>query len=210
MHYMRKETAERPHFVGYKNIPEGFFTKNVLNTEYGLKPINDKEPDATAKVYMYSKWQEIKLYHIDNCIEIKRRKVIEHELTPHNIAQALYLVNKSAKVSRDTKQLNYEEKRHNIVQAAKTRQLKLYDLKQSVIDKLIKTNIIDIVGYHVMPDGKYTLLQLEGFKFHTPAKNIAGLIELGTIDEEISAEKTKGLTINFFEAVSILERFLND
>lgn len=207
---MNNSTVEVPHFEGFKNIEEGYYTKNVLNKEYGVKPINEKLPDATARVYMRDSWRYISLYHLDNCIEIKRRKVIEHELTMNNIAQSLYLINKSAKISRDTKRLNYENRNHSVVKSAKTRQNKLYDLKETVLNKLMQNNDIEVVGYHLIKEDKYLLLKLEGFTYHKPTYSVEGLKELGTINEDISAEKTRDTTLNFHEAVSVLERYVQD
>lgn len=196
-----------PHYQGYKNIPEGYYTKNVLNKEYGVKPYNENDIDATARVFLNSSWKYINLYHLDNCVEIKRRKVIEHELTLFNIAESLYIINKSAKMSRDTKRLNYEKGTHSVVQAAKTRQIKLYELKTEVLNKLIKSKKVDIEGFHTINDKNYLLVSFEGFTFHMPNENVNGLKNLGVIDELITAEKTRSTVLNFYEAMSVLQRF---
>lgn len=203
---------ELPHFKGWKNVEEGYFTKTKLKTEMGLKPIDESKYDATATLYINSKWGEYVLYHVDNCVEIKKRKVIEHKITPKTIAEALYIINKSAKVSRDTKSQNYEIRKYQVVNAAKTRQIRLYDLKEATIQKLLTQGIIEVVGFHMINNKPYKLLQLEGFTFHTPIGHIEkdNLEFLGSLEGANSSEKTKQVTLNFFEAENLLNRFVNE
>ncbi|WP_285395261.1 YkyB family protein [Lysinibacillus sp. fls2-241-R2A-57] len=203
---------EVPHFHSWKNIEEGYYTKTKLKNELGLKPFDESQYDATAKLYVNSKWGNYVLYHIDNCVEIKKRKVTEHPITLQNIAESLYLINKSAKVSRDTKKDNYHLKNHSFVQAAKTRQSKLYDLKVSVIKKLLSESEIEIKGYHTMFGGFLMLLEINDFTFHLPVfKNeIANLTHLGVLENEISSERTRKVSLNFFEAENLLNRYIDN
>lgn len=201
----------KPHFEGWKNVEDGYFTKTRLKTEMGLKPIDESNHDATARLYINSKWGDYVLYHVDNCVEIKKRKVIEHEITPKKIAEALYIINKSAKVSRDTKSQSYEDRKFQVVNAAKTRQIRLYDLKEATIQKLLIQGSIDVLGFHMINNKPFELLQLEGFTFHTPINHVEkkGLAFLGELEGQISAEKTKQVSLNFFEAENLLNRFLS-
>lgn len=210
---IKMETREQkiPHFIGWKNVPGGYHTKTSLRRDMRLKPIDENKPDATLKAMGGGKWKDFVLYHIDNTVEIKQRKVKLLDPTDKNIAESLYLINKSAKLSRDTKQSNYYDRKFQVVGAAKTRQNKLYYLKDAVIEKLIDENRIDIIGYHEQQsyDGDINylmMLKMEGFTFHIPiSKNETnGLKLLGDIGI-IPAEKTRDVSINFYEAKKLLE-----
>lgn len=203
----------KPHFVGWDGIEEGYYTKTKLNTEFGLKPANEKENDATLEAYTPVGWRNFKLFHIDNTIEIKRRKVKELEINNSNIAEALYTINKSAKISRDTKNGNYTEGNHSVVQRSKTRQMKLYKLKDSVINKLLNKGKAKVLGFHKQKsqwnEGYHylILIEFEGFTFHLPTAEVDKLKELGEI-EIIPAKKTRNVTIKFYESVNLLERYV--
>lgn len=201
-----------PHFQGWSKVANGYHTKTRLRNEFGLKPLNEEEYDATAKLYVNGRWGDYLLYHVDNCIEVKKRQVAELPITDAAIAEALYLINKSAKVSRDTKQENYYVGNHFIVKAAKTRQTKLYELKNEVLKKLIAKGKITVKGYHEMSGNIFLLLELEGFSFHMPIQEkqkTKGLEHLGKLDGKISAEKTISVSMNFFEAENLLRRYIN-
>lgn len=75
----------------------------------------------------------------------KKFKIRELEITDENISNALYLINKSAKVSRDTKN---KQPRTSVGKASRTRMISLYELKDAVISKLIKDGRIEIIGVH--------------------------------------------------------------
>jgi hypothetical protein len=88
----------------------------------------------------------IDVWNCKGCISCKKKpKLREFETSDENISDALYLINKSAKVSRDTKN---EKTRTNIGKASRTRMNNLYDLKDAVISKLIKESRIEIIGIH--------------------------------------------------------------
>src|SRR5699024_3647671 len=104
---------------------------------------------------------------------IKQRNVKLLEMSDRNIAESLYLINKSAKKSRNTKQENYYRRNFQVVGASKTRQNKLYDLKEQVINKLLKHERINVKGYHTQDSynggtNYLILLKLEGYTFHMP------------------------------------------
>lgn len=198
-----------PHYQGWSRVPEGYYTKTKLRNELGLKPFNEAVHDATLRAYVNGSWKEFILYHVDNCIEIKKRKVVEHPITELSIAESLYLINKSAKVSRDTKQENYHAKKHSVVQAAKTRQNKYYDLKETVLQKLQTENRVTVKGYHTMSGGEFLLLELQGFTFHMPVLDIPeGIENLGELVQQISSEKSISVSVNFFEAENLLNRYI--
>jgi hypothetical protein len=211
-----EKTNQLPHFRGWNNIPEGYYTKTSLRRDMRLKPLNEDNPDATLRAMGGGRWKDFVLYHIDNTVEIKPRKVKLLEATDENLAEALYIINKSAKTSRDTKQSNYYDRNFQIVGAAKTRQNKLYDLKDEAISKLLEENRINIVGYHKQKafDGDINylmMLELKGFTFHIPIseQEIKDLKLLGDIGV-ISAEKTREVNVNFYEAEKLLKHYTNN
>lgn len=200
-----------PHFQGWSNVPEGYYTKNRLRNEFSLKPYDEIQFDATARLYVNDCWKDFVLYHVDNCIVINKRKVSELPITNQNIAEALYVINKSAKVHRDTKQANYEARRHSVVQASKTKQRKLYDLKELVVLKLLEDKKAKAVGIHRMSGVRFVLIKMNDFTFHLPITNLKGFEELpflGEINEQITAEKVIKVSINFYESKNLLERYL--
>nr|WP_194950002.1 YkyB family protein [Anoxybacillus flavithermus] len=177
-----------------------------------LKPVNVDKPDAYVKTQIGTKWVIYNLYHINNCIKVKSRvtQIRTFELTDENIAEALYIINKSAKKSRDTKQKKYYEGKYSVVNRSKTRQMKLYALKDEVISKLRSENKMEVLGYHVQGYENYLLLlKLADYTFHTPVNKLdtKGLEFLGEIDL-IPAEKTKKTTLKFSEAVKLLETYI--
>lgn len=204
----------KPHFVGWKNVEEGYYTKTTLRNVFGLKPIDESQYDATLRAYMNGKWKDFYLYHIDNCVEINKQKVKKLPITLKNISEALYLINKSAKKSRDTKIENYYYRRHKVVSAAKTRQNKLYNLKDQVIKKLLNEQFAVVLGYHIqtkyVPKIHLKLIKIGEFSFHQLAtlEEVKELEFLGDIDT-ISSDKTIDVSINFFESINLLNRYVN-
>ena len=182
-----REKKNLPHFIGWANIEEGYYTKTALRRDFGVKPLEVDVYDATARLIVNGRWNDYVLYHIDNCIEIKKRQVKEHPITVKAIAEALYLINKSAKVSRDTKQTYYYMGKHQIVQSAKTRQAKLYALKDRVITKLLAEQKIDVKGYHTIVNRQFLLLHLERFIFHIPLNNDISLEQCQQLTTEVTS-----------------------
>ncbi|MGJ7044629.1 hypothetical protein [Thermoanaerobacterium thermosulfurigenes] len=86
--------------------------------------------------------------YIKNFIKTKKQKIRELEITPQNIAESLYIINKSAKKSRDSKQKNYDMGNYGITARCKDREQYLYTLKDKVIKKILDLNWGIIKGYH--------------------------------------------------------------
>lgn len=203
-------------YVRFANVPENFKTKTQLK-EIRLKPIDEENPDAIVKYQFDSKWKRSNLYDISKTKEIKKRVVKEILITSENIAQSLYIVNKSAKKSRDTKNLNYDLRNHDVVQRSKTRQQKLYSLKDLALQKAIDDRFVSYIGIHkqIIEHDEYfstnylKLYKFNDFTFHIPISehevNESEIIgDIGVISSE---QKIKN-TINFNEAVNILERYV--
>lgn len=213
MNEVKECQTTKPHFVGWNKIGEGYYLRSQLDRDFGLKPFNIDDYDATLRAYQGGRWRDFYLYHIDNCVEIKRRKVKEYEFTVQNIAEALYNINKSAKVSRDTKVLNYDIRKYKVVGTAKTRERRLYDLKNKALDIAVELGIVSVLGYHVQEFNDYTsylkLIKIGDYTFHMPiySDDIKGLEKLGEIGT-ISSEKTKETNLNFYESENLLKRFI--
>ncbi len=145
----------------------------------------------------------------------KRKARSVSEITDENIAMSLYLINKSAKKSRDTKKNSYYRQDFTICKSAKTREHNLYTLKNDAMNKLISEGKMQYCGIDIQtsPEGEAVFLKsymLSGYTFHSIAA-------LGSFDESeltgkvipgiISSEKTRNVTINFNQAKEILIRY---
>lgn len=148
--------------------------------------------------------------------KIKPKKIKEDTpilCTPLNLAQALYNINKSARKSRDTKVNSFENCSYTVCKAAKTRSLNLYHLKDVALQKMIDDGLVKYLGIHcqIIDDVKRNYLkvyEVEGYSFHVPYDGEVMDDEItGTIEGKISAEKTKKTTINFMQAVKLLESY---
>ncbi len=205
----------KPHFIGWHQVENGYYTKTRLRNEFGLKPVDLQQYDATLKAKTPQGWKDFVLYHINNTVEIKRQKIADIEPTLTNIAEALYVINKSAKISRDTKVNNYSLNKHQVVAGAKTRQIQLYELKNAVIEKLLQEKKIFIIGYHKQQSNwkngeiYLMLVKIEEFTFHLPVtkKDIQSYNYPGTIDK-ISAVKTRKTHLKFHESKRMLEKYI--
>ena len=157
----------------------------------------------------------VNIYSMKDVIfsEIPQIKQLEiPEINDRNLEEAIYLINKSAKVSRDTKQKSYWWGLHRPVKASKTRSKNLYDLKDEALTKMLAENRIKYVGIHKQTvDEKTTYLQFyrgNYFSFHSPAFSYSESEIIGEIDELISSEKTQKTSLTFPQAVKLLEKYI--
>ena len=117
------------------------------------------------------------MYSIPSIIRVNEEgieeKAYDIEPTDENLASALYLINKSAKISRDTKWKAYDDGKHGVCHAAKTRSENLYDLKDRAMKKLISEGRMTYVGIndqtmegvHIAYLDQYVMGE---FSFHIP------------------------------------------
>lgn len=196
-------------YAGWAKVPQGLSTKTRLKNEYGLRPSKECDPVAIVKGNTPRGWKEFNLYQIADCIVIKKRNIDINNLTMDDktLSDALYIINKSAKKSRDTKQENYDLGRHGIVSASKTRQSKLYELKDKVIRRLKQQGRLTFLGYHTQFEQVLWSYQIGNHTFHMPCFKYTGLKFLGDITEQIQAAQTKQTDINYFQSVKILEEY---
>ena len=180
-------------------------TQNGEITKIGEFYDGNSRPRIPFYIYSIPDVLSVKISDKDK----KNSPSIHFEETNENLAEALYIINKSAKVSRDTKSEMYERGNHRICHAAKTRSNNLYDLKDMVIHKLITENRINLIGYHRSGLGYLALYELSGFTFHIPCNNRDTDAEfLGDFDEIVSAEKTRKTSINYYQAISLLKNYV--
>ncbi|MCQ2753845.1 MAG: hypothetical protein MJ231_02230 [bacterium] len=72
-------------------------------------------------------------------------KIGQIPLTVENISEALYVINKSAKKSRDSKNQSMSR---NVTKSCRTRMNNLYNLKEEVIELLKSMDLVEILGVH--------------------------------------------------------------
>lgn len=185
--------------------------------ELKLKPKKDAISEM-HKVYTGGKWKTFEFYKIEDTEPIKTKSqmiIRELDITPENLCNSLYIINKSAKKSRDTKQSNYYKRNFGIVSRAKGRQNDLYNLKNIVINKMIENNLLTLKGYHVqnLEEENYLLLYSYGdkYSFHvlTEKDEVKGVNYLGDINSKISSEIKIKTNIKFNEAVKLLDAYIN-
>lgn len=218
---------------GVGGIPA--FTKTQLKEYFGMNETLIKKleaPDITIRTWEWGTFEGYKaeyIYSVLNedwmqqeleTIRQRREKRLASRnarnvpVTDTNIAEALYIINKSAKKSRDTKQRAYHQCAHQICHASKTRANKLYNLKDDVLSKLIREGKANYAGVHVQKnDYSVTFLKMYsfgGYTFHIPCnqhdfdrKEIIGVIE-----GPISAEVIKNTKITFNQAMQVLADYM--
>lgn len=200
-----------------KELNPKIYCKSHLK-EMKLKPKKDVTP-RQHNVYTGGTWKEFDFYTLNDCEPIKIRKapvIRDLDININNICQSLYIINKSAKKSRDSKQKNYYERHHGMVSKCKNRQEELYNLKNDVMDKLIDKNTLKLKGYHTQISmdcntiyllyyeyKNYGFHVIENDKAHLPT-DIQNLGEIGII----SADVNRKTNIKFNEAVKLLEKYL--
>lgn len=164
-------------------------------------------------VYLYKISDIIRIFDAGEFEKYKRRKKEDNyiEESNRNIAEALYIINKSAKKSRDTKQKSYYTKAFSSCHAAKTRAQNLYYIKDEAIKKLIEEEKINYMGMHRQVDNDdmyFKLYEMEGFTFHIPTNEyVESELLDGVLPEKIDAEPKKKTKLNYTQAVKLLEHY---
>lgn len=197
---------------------EDCYTKSHLR-ELGLRPRKNAILEY-RKVYTAGRWVSFEFYTIKDTEPIRKRnktQVIELEINPENLCKSLYLINKSAKKSRDTKVDNYKINNHGVVRRAKTRQNNLYELKNKSMQYMINEGILRPRGYHMQTISGYTdkqyllMYSYSEYKFHEVYQGTEepqDIKYLGKIDHSISAEVHFDFDIKFSDAVALLKKYI--
>lgn len=209
----------------------GFLMKDIAETlnisEYMVKKLIEKDQIKKIGDYSFLKGKyriKCNVYSIKDVIKlgesgtikpkrVRKINVKAIETTPENLAMALYVINKSAKKSRDTKQSAYWERNHRVCHASKTRSKNLYYLKNATMEKMIDDGYMAFFGIHQQKiDGNTTYLDLYRcgeFTFHNihcGAINKEMLLD-SVINNVISAEVTKKAPITYPQAIALLEEY---
>ncbi|MCD3319508.1 hypothetical protein G8V07_11500 [Clostridium botulinum D/C] len=182
----------------------------------GLKP-KKESVSQIHKVRVNCKWRDFEFYKLEDAIEIKKKiktVVRDLEITPENLCKSLYVINKSAKKSRDTKQCNYYKRNYGIVDRCKTRQNELYTFKNDTIDKMIDDKILILKGYHIQRIREPIHLLYYVYKnygFHVlEKKELIDVDEIKYLGEIgiISSESTRKTDIKYTEAIALLKKYI--
>lgn len=191
------------------------FTKAYLKEKYNRKPLKDAK-SYECKVYTGGRWKAFDFYKMEDTVEIKSRikkEIIELEINDENIFKALYVINKSAKKSRDSKTKNYFLENYGIVSRCKSRQLELYELKDMVIKKAISDKKLSFEGFHIQKineENNYLKLYKGGnFQFHILTNVKPNGDFLGEINGAISSEAKVNTKITYTQSIDLLYRYLN-
>jgi hypothetical protein len=206
-------------WVDYRERCEelNLYTKSHLK-ELGLK-VNNDVLSETHKVYTGGHWKSFEFYKIEDAETIKTRKqqiLRDLEVNTENLCKSLYVINKSAKKSRDTKEKNYFMRNHGIVHSAKTRQNNLYFFKNKALEKMIEDELLVLDGYHIqeLDDNKTYLLlyRYNTYCFHMiyedNINNLNDIKFLGEINYKISAESKIENDVKFNEALILLNNYI--
>lgn len=199
--------------------------ETVLNVSKSTvnKLVKEKKIHLLAKISLDRK-KEVHIYSIPDVIKVYEQETlpvkksvysdIPLEPTDENIAQALYVINKSAKVSRDTKQKEYNNRNHSLCKGAKTRMQNHYDLKEAVMKKLIDENRMKYIGIckqkNKHSEHYLAMYRMCGFVFHLPADKSMYTEEnniLSDINGLISSEKTIKVNVKYHDAIRLLEEY---
>jgi len=120
-------------------------------SKMGLKPKDENTYQIHSVYKGHGKgWGDFKFFTLENAVEKRKVQRVEktYEPTSENLCQALYVINKSAKKSRDTAQNLYYDGRHGNTKTAKKRKNKIYALKDKVLKKMMDEGVVELVGYN--------------------------------------------------------------
>ncbi|GEM05247.1 hypothetical protein HMI01_22350 [Halolactibacillus miurensis] len=196
----------------YKQIPDHLATKTTLLKVHHRKITEKTKVRGTVSLCTPHGRKTFKLYAIEDAIPIKRRHVeTKHfPLTDKTLSEALYIINKSAKKSRDAKNLAYLLGDHQTTQSQKSRQQNLYKLKDRALKILADQRKLTYLGYHEMDDDYLYLYRFGEYTFHIPKQAEGSPPLLNDLSEPISSEQTRKTTLKFREAQALIQKFLKE
>ena len=196
----------------YKQIPDHLATKTTLLKVHHRKITEKTKVRGTVSLYTPHGRKTFNLYAIEDATPIKKRHVeVKHvPLTDETLSEALYIINKSAKKSRDAKNLVYLLGDHQTTQSQKSRQKNLYKLKDKTLEILAAQGKLIYLGYHEMDEDYLYLYRFGEYTFHIPKQTEGSLPLLNDLSEPISSEQTRKTTLKFREAQALIQRFLKE
>lgn len=181
--------------------------------ELGFKIKKGEKPFVYVDVYVNGFWKRnVPAYKIEQTSKIRKRKtdIKLLDINNENLCISLYVINRSAKKSRDTKQKSYDSKIFKTTNYSKTRETLLYQLKKEVIYKMVSEGRLQVIGYHKQFDNYLILYKYKEYSFHIPTNFVPkDITYLGEIESLISSE-SKIKTIKFSEAKLLLKTYLNE
>ncbi|MDG6884236.1 YkyB family protein [Clostridium perfringens] len=180
--------------------------------ELGFKIKEGEKPFVYVDVYVNGFWKRnVPAYKIEQTSKISKRRTDIRllDINNENLCISLYVINKSAKKSRDTKQKSYDSKIFKTTNYSKTRETLLYQLKKEVIYKMVSEGRLQVIGYHKQFENYLILYKYKEYSFHIPINFVPkDITYLGEIDSLISSESNIK-TIKFSEAKLLLKTYLN-
>ncbi|MGU9052079.1 YkyB family protein [Clostridium perfringens] len=180
--------------------------------ELGFKIKEGEKPFVYVDVYVNGFWKRnVPAYKIEQTSKISKRRTDIRllDINNENLCISLYVINKSAKKSRDTKQKSYDSKIFKTTNYSKTRETLLYQLKKEVIYKMVSEGRLQVIGYHKQFENYLILYKYKEYSFHIPTNFVPkDITYLGEIDSLISSESNIK-TIKFSEAKLLLKTYLN-
>lgn len=138
------------------------------------------------------------------------------EINDETIFKSMYVLNKSAKKSRDTQKKANKENNLPLMRRAKNRKDFIYKIKHLAMDKLVEEGKIEFIGIHKQDVNKTSFYlayykSKQGFSYHRPAtkKEIKQYKEnsISTMTVVPATVKRKQ-DIGYNEAVQILLTFI--
>ena len=180
--------------------------------ELGFKIKEGEKPFVYVDVYVNGFWKRnVPAYKIEQTSKISKRRTDIRllDINNENLCISLYVINKSAKKSRDTKQKSYDSKIFKTTNYSKTRETLLYQLKKEVIYKMVSEGRLQVIGYHKQFENYLILYKYKEYSFHIPTNFVPkDITYLGEIESLISSESNIK-TIQFSEAKLLLKSYLN-
>ncbi|MBI5984862.1 hypothetical protein H8J68_02275 [Clostridium perfringens] len=180
--------------------------------ELGFKIKEGEKPFVYVDVYVNAFWKRnVPAYKIEQTSKISKRRTDIRllDINNENLCISLYVINKSAKKSRDTKQKSYDSKIFKTTNYSKTRETLLYQLKKEVIYKMVSEGRLQVIGYHKQFENYLILYKYKEYSFHVPTNFVPkDITYLGEIESLISSESNIK-TIKFSEAKLLLKTYLN-
>lgn len=181
----------------FKQIPHHLATKTTLLKVRHRKITEKTKVRGTVSLCTPHGRKNFKLYAIEDAVPIKKRHVeTKHfPLTDKTLSEALYIINKFAKKSRDAKNLAYFLGDHQTTQSRKSRQRNLYKLKDWALKILADQRKLIYLGYHEMDDDYLYLYRFGEYNFHVPKQAEGSPSLLNHLTELISSEQTRKTTL---------------
>lgn len=180
--------------------------------ELGFKIKEGEKPFVYVDVYVNGFWKRnVPAYKIEQTSKISKRRTDIRllDINNENLCISLYVINKSAKKSRDTKQKSYDSKIFKTTNYSKTRETLLYQLKKEVIYKMVSEGRLQVIGYHKQFENYLIVYKYKEYSFHIPTNFVPkDITYLGEIESLISSESNIK-TIKFSEAKLLLKTYLN-